>query len=253
MDVILVPGLWLDASSWDGVVPALERAGHTPHALTMPGVGEPASVAAHIGFDDWVATVVAEIDRCDAPAAVIGHAAGANAAWAAADARADHVAHVFFVDSVPPASGFGVSDFPARDGVVPFPGWEYFDGADIADLDDETRDAVNLGSVPMRVPTDAVELSNPARRDIPVTLLSGRQDEVSLRTELARWGPWEDELARIRNVEVVHLDTGHWPQLSEPSALADAIVRALDRGGSRESMSEVEGRVLPREYPWSLG
>ena len=28
MDVILIPGLWLNASSWDAVVPAIERAGH---------------------------------------------------------------------------------------------------------------------------------------------------------------------------------------------------------------------------------
>ncbi|WEG10244.1 alpha/beta fold hydrolase [Microbacterium horticulturae] len=245
MDVILVPGLWLDASSWDGVVPALERAGHTPHALTMPGVGEPVSAAAHVGFEDWVATVVAEIDKCDSLVAIVGHSGGGNVAWAAADARPEHVSQVIFVDSVPPASGFGISEFPALDGVVPFPGWDYFDGADIADLDDEMRDAVSLRSVPMRVPTDAVELSNPARRDIPVTLLSGRQDEIALRNELARWAPWEDELTGIRDVEVVHLDTGHWPQLSEPEALAVAIVRSLERARPDEAVSEVQGRILP--------
>jgi pimeloyl-ACP methyl ester carboxylesterase len=38
MDVILIPGFWLDGSSWDGVVPALEQAGHHAHALTLPGM-----------------------------------------------------------------------------------------------------------------------------------------------------------------------------------------------------------------------
>ena len=46
MDIILVPGLWLDASSWDPIAPVLESAGHTVHALTMPGVGAPASESA---------------------------------------------------------------------------------------------------------------------------------------------------------------------------------------------------------------
>ena len=63
MDVILVPGLWLDAASWNEVIPALERAGHTPHPLTMPGVGVPAASSADIGVADWVDAVVAEIDR----------------------------------------------------------------------------------------------------------------------------------------------------------------------------------------------
>ncbi len=28
MDIILIPGFWLDGSSWDKVAPAIERAGH---------------------------------------------------------------------------------------------------------------------------------------------------------------------------------------------------------------------------------
>ena len=35
MDIILVPGLWLDASTWDEVIPELERAGHVAHPLTL--------------------------------------------------------------------------------------------------------------------------------------------------------------------------------------------------------------------------
>jgi hypothetical protein len=38
MDIILIPGLWLDGSSWDDVVPALRWAGHQTHALTLPGM-----------------------------------------------------------------------------------------------------------------------------------------------------------------------------------------------------------------------
>ena len=241
MDVILVPGLWVDASSWDAVVPALERAGHTAHPLTMPGVGEPAGTSAHVRFDDWVSAVVAEIDRCTSPVALVGHSGGGNVVWAAADARAAHVVHVVFIDTVPPAAGFGISQFPMRDGVVPFPGWDFFDGADIEDLDDGTRRSVSLGSIPMRVPTDAVELTDPARYSIPVTLLSGRQDEASLRHELAHWGPWADEFNAIRDVEVVHLDTGHWPQLSRPEVLAAAIVTSLDRNGADAS----DGALIP--------
>jgi hypothetical protein len=38
MDIILVPGFWLDGSSWDEVVPALQQAGQRTHALTLPGM-----------------------------------------------------------------------------------------------------------------------------------------------------------------------------------------------------------------------
>ena len=52
MEVILVPGLWLTASSWDPVLPALREAGHTPVPLTLPGVGGTAAETADITMDD---------------------------------------------------------------------------------------------------------------------------------------------------------------------------------------------------------
>ena len=38
MDIILVPGFWLDASSWEEVTPPLVAAGHAVHLLTLPGL-----------------------------------------------------------------------------------------------------------------------------------------------------------------------------------------------------------------------
>lgn len=37
MDIVLVPGLWLDGSAWDDVVSALEGLDHRPVPLTLPG------------------------------------------------------------------------------------------------------------------------------------------------------------------------------------------------------------------------
>ena len=38
MDIILIPGFWLDASSWSDVIPILEEAGHRTHPVTLPGL-----------------------------------------------------------------------------------------------------------------------------------------------------------------------------------------------------------------------
>jgi len=38
MDIILIPGFWLDASSWDEGAPGLRQAGHRVQALTLPGM-----------------------------------------------------------------------------------------------------------------------------------------------------------------------------------------------------------------------
>ena len=229
MDVILVPGLWLDASSWHDILPALEAAGHTPHPITMPGTGMDAAGSADIGMADWVDAVVQRIDALAGPVALVGHSGGGNVVWGAAEARADRVARVVFVDTVPPPEGGQISEFEVVDGVIPFPGWDFFDAPDVADLDDATR-ARTAGltrSVPARVPTDPIRLGEGARHGVPVTLLMGAMDEAAFREAVAQWGPYSEEFAAIADSEVVRLGTGHWPQFSDPDGLSRALVAAL--------------------------
>lgn len=222
MDVILVPGLWLDASSWDAVTPALTEAGHRVHALTLP-------TDPHAGIEHWVDAVVAQADAATGPVVLVGHSGGGNVVWGAADARPERVSRVVFVDTMPPPPGAMISEFPVQDGVVPFPGWDFFDEPDIADLDDETRRRVGAAviDVPGSVPTDPIPLSDERRHDIPVTVLSGQLDEDGVREVLTQWGAFADEFARIRDVEVVTLGSGHWPQFSQPEAFAEKLRAAV--------------------------
>ncbi|MEV7633376.1 alpha/beta hydrolase [Microbacterium sp. NPDC089318] len=226
MDIILIPGLWLDASSWDDVTPVLIDAGHRVHPLTMPGVGDP---AAEIGIADWVAAVVAVIDELDEPVVLVGHSGGGNVVWGAADARPSRVARVIFVDTVPPAPDRGIGEFEAVGGVVPFPGWDHFPDDDVHDLDEatRTRTAGLMASIPARVPADPIALSDERRFTVPVTLLMGAYDREKLEAELAEWGPWGAEFSSIADATVVRLDSGHWPQFSMPQRLAAAIVDAV--------------------------
>ncbi len=229
MDVILIPGLWLDASSWDDVVPVLRAAGHLPHALTLPGLGAPADDSAQIGIADWVDAVTARIDQIDGPIALVGHSGGGNVAWGAADARPERVGRVVFVDTLPPHPGGRISEFPVVDGVVPFPGWDFFDDEDVHDLDESIRSATAplTRSVPARVPTDEIVLRDARRFDIPVTLLMGQLDDPTLRSLVTQWGPFGEEFLAIAQAEVVRLGSAHWPQFTQPRRLAEAIVTAV--------------------------
>lgn len=229
----MIPGLWLDASSWDDVLPPLRAAGLTPRPLTMPGVGATAAESADIGIADWVAATVAAIDAAEGPVVVVGHSGGGNVAWGAADARAGRIARVILVDTAVPHDGGMISEFAVVDGVVPFPGWDFFDDDDVADLDGATRErtALRTASVPARVPTDAIALRDRRRYDVPVTVLSGSLDDDRFRAFLAQWGPYAEEFEAIADTEIVRLSTGHWPQFSQPERLGAAIVSAVTRAG----------------------
>jgi len=230
MDIILIPGLWLDATSWNAVLPALTAAGHRVHPLTLPGVGESAEASADIGIADWVDAAVQKIDEIGADrVVVVGHSGGGNVAWGAADARPDRVARVIFVDTVPPAPGQGISEFEVADGVIPFPGWDYFPDRDVFDLDEEirARTAPLAHSVPLRVPTDALTLYSSARFRVPVTLLMGDMDRAAVEAELDQWGAYADEFRAIGSSDVVRIGSGHWPQFSVPERLGDLIAAAI--------------------------
>jgi pimeloyl-ACP methyl ester carboxylesterase len=229
MDIILIPGLWLDASSWDRVIPALEAAGHRTHPLTMPGVGEPAAHSAEIGIADWVDAVVAEIDRLDRPVVLVGHSGGGNVAWGAADARADRVRRVILVDTFPPTDGQTIWEFPIVDGVIPFPGWETFEEPEVADLDERTRAEVAdaAKSVPAKVPTDPLALHDERRLSVPVTMLSGTMTAAEIAEIIEKAPAWAADLAGAGDLEVVELHSGHWPQFSQPEAFGRALVAAV--------------------------
>ena len=228
MDIILVPGLWLDAASWEEVSPALAAEGHRVHPLTMPGLGASAADSHGIGIADWVRAVVERLDELNGPVVLVGHSGGGAVVWGAADARPERVARVVFVDSVPPAPGHAISEFDVIDGVVPFPGWDFFPDEDVADLTAEVRarTAPRALSVPARVPTDPITLSG-GRHSVPVTLLMGSMDREAVEAELSNWPPFKDEYDAIDDVTVVRIGSGHWPQFSMPARLSQLILDAV--------------------------
>ncbi len=221
MDIILIAGMWLDAHAWDGVVPEIERLGHRPVPVTLPGQGDGDTGAT---YDDQVAAVVAAVDAADGPPLVVGHSAACALAWAAADARPTAVAGVALIGGMPSADGetyFG--PFGPVDGVVAFPGWEPFAGPDSDDLTDEQRRAIQAGAiaVPAAITHGVVRLSDERRYDVPVTMVCPEFSPA----EAKEWIAAGDipELARTSSVEYVDLDSGHWPMYSRPAELARVL------------------------------
>lgn len=224
MDIVLIAGLWLDGSAWDDVVPGLEELGHRPRAVTLPGQGDGSASAT---LDDQVAAVVAAVDACEGPAVVVGHSAASTLAWLAADARPDKVATAVMIGGFPAADGARYFGFlEPVDGAVRFPGWEPFEGPDSADLDEATRSRIADAAIPVpeTVTRGVVRLRDERRYDVPVVLVC---PEFS-PTEAQGWIDDGDvpELAAARQVDLVDIDSGHWPMFSQPAELARLLAAA---------------------------
>jgi pimeloyl-ACP methyl ester carboxylesterase len=231
VDVIIIPGFWLNAASWDDIVPTLEAAGHRVRALTLPGLASRDDDRAGIGLADHVAAVVAAIDEADgAPVALVGHSGGGAIAHAAVDARPDRVARVVYVDAVPLGDGDTINDkLPVVNGEIPLPDWSVFGDEDLADLDDDLRERFRATAIPqpVGVATDRQTLSDPRRYDVPITVITCEFPAETMRDLMAKGHWYTDELAKVRDAQIVDLPTGHWPMFTKPAELGAAIAAAL--------------------------
>lgn len=226
MDIVLIAGLWLDGSAWADVAPTLERLGHRPVALTLPGQGDGSSAAS---LDDQVDAVVAAVDAADRPM-VVGHSAACSLAWLAADRRPDVVTKVALIGGFPSADGEPYADFfPTAGGAMPFPGWEPFEGPDSADLDQPAKDrmATTAIAVPEQVTKGVVRLTDERRFDVPVALVCPEFTPAQAKEWID--GGEVPELARASTLEYLDIESGHWPMFTKPQELAELLAASAER------------------------
>jgi pimeloyl-ACP methyl ester carboxylesterase len=232
MNVILIPGFWLDSSSWDAVAPVLEQAGHRIHPVTLPGMESRSADRAGITLQDHVDAVVALMDALvpDGKVVLVGHSGGGAVAHAAVDARPGSVARVVYVDSEPLGDGRCINDeLSVEDGEIALPDWSSFDEEELVGLSDELRAAFRERSVPTpaRVARDPLRLSDERRYDVPITVIACEYPSAMLREWVDQGHPDALELGRVRDVEYVDLPTGHWPQFTRPEDLGRAILASI--------------------------
>lgn len=226
MDIVLVAGLWLDGSAWDDVASTLEALGHRPVPLTLPGQGDGAESAT---LADQVAAVLAAVDQAAEKPMVVGHSAACTLAWLAADARPEKLAKVALIGGFPCADGDAYADFfETSDGLMPFPGWAPFEGPDSVDLDEETKRSIALSAIPVpeEVSKGRVRLLNERRYDVPVVLVCPEFNPAQAQ----QWIDAGDapELAKAKHLELVDIDSGHWPMISKPAELARLLAEAAE-------------------------
>ena len=231
--VILVPGFWLQADSWENVSPALVEAGHRVVALTLPGLESVETDRSGIGLAEHVAAVVAEIDRHDEPVVLVGHSGGGTVIHAAVDQRPDRVLRAVYVDSGPLPHGAATNaGMPSAGADLPLPPWDAFreDGSkDLDGLDDAALQQFRQRAVPhpASAASEEQQLSDDRRYDVPATIISCTFTREEIDTYTAAGEAYFAELPRLRDLSVVELPTGHWPQFSRPDDLGPAIAEAI--------------------------
>lgn len=228
MDILLIAGLWLDGSTvWRDVARDIEALGHRAVPVRLPGLGDGNTAAT---LDDQVAAVLAAVDGAAGRPMMVGHSAAASLAWIAADARPDKVAVVALVGGFPARNGDPYAElFPIKDGAMAFPGWAPFQGPDSSDLDDAAKQtfAASAIPVPAGVATGVVRLADERRYDVPVVMVCPEFTPAQAKAWVA--GGRLPELAKVKRLSYLDIDSGHWPMVSAPTELARLLATATEQ------------------------
>lgn len=243
MQIVMIPGFWLDGDSWGEVTHGLIAAGHTVHTPTLPGKRPGDTDLTGIGLRDHVDAVIAFVDALDGGdgvdddgpgrAVLVGHSGGGTIAWAVADARPSRIERVIFVDAIPMPAGTCINDeLPVEGDAVPLPDWSLFEPEDLIDLDDELRERFRAIAKPepVGVAHEPTRLDDDARFTVPVTIIACEFPAELIHQAIANEREWAGELAGMQHLEIIELPTGHWPQFTKPVELGRSILAAVGIG-----------------------
>ncbi|MEU3296908.1 alpha/beta hydrolase family protein [Streptomyces longwoodensis] len=212
---VLVPGGWHGAWSFEQVVPLLERAGHTVHALTLTGLrpeDDEATVAA-ANLDTHADDVLRLLDEARLTGVtLVGHSYGGMVISVAADRARGRVERLVHLDAYVPRDGDSC--------------W--------SSTTEAYRQAFLAGAASTGYSVLPPAGGDPRRRPHPLASfvqtarLTGAVDEVPLR-EFVYCSGWEDRTpftdlrSRLRadpRWRVSELPTGHNAMREDPDAVA---------------------------------
>ena len=105
---VLVPGGWKGSWAFEAVVPLLERAGHTVHALTLTGLrpDDDNATVATANLDTHADDVLRLLDRAHITSAtLVGHSYAGMVIAAAADRAGGRISRLVHLDAYVPRDG----------------------------------------------------------------------------------------------------------------------------------------------------
>ena len=233
---VLIHGAWHGGWVWDGVVKALQEAGHTAEAPTCPG-HNPGDDRSKITFQNYADAIVSVLKAQKQPVILTGHSSAGFMMQAAAPLAADKIERIIFhnafilpdntaqFDLVPPevAQGMTAAAGASPDNCVPVDEG-FVRNVLMADAPKEVQDGLvaKLTPQPLALFTTKVGTSAFSKLDLPKSVVFCK-DDISLPP-----GAFLGMAQALGEHKLVEIPGGHENLYVNPSAVAKAFLQALD-------------------------
>jgi pimeloyl-ACP methyl ester carboxylesterase len=234
---VLVHGAWHGGWCWGKVAERLRAAGHRVFTPTLTGLGDRAHlIASNVGLATFIEDVVATIDMEDlSDIVLVGHSFGSPVIAGVADARADRIRRLVFLDSFVVQSGQSPFDQLPRETVearraaaiktrglygealaMPPPAPSVFG---VTDAKDAAWVAKRLKPHPIKSYEDKLELKRPLGAGLPKTYIACTNPNYRPNAAARQWVQAQPDWTYFE------LATGHDAMILAPDALTEMLMR----------------------------
>lgn len=237
-NLLLIHGAWGGAWEFEETIAGLKRQGHQAYAVDLPGHGESNEPISEVTMAAYVQRVVEAADAIDGKIVLVGHSLGGAIITQVAERIPHKIERLVFVAAILPRNGQTSMELMSSDedgGLLPR--LVFSDDESYATVDDETVKAVLLNDVEepdrlaaflphfrMKQATEpfmaAAQVTDEAFGSVPKTYIRASRDKVlSPALQDRMISGWEIE-------QIITLESGHFPLMSIPERLVDALNQA---------------------------
>lgn len=227
---VLVHGAWMGGSGWDPVADQLREAGATVRTLDLPAHGGDATPAGAATLAGYVERVEAELPA--GPVILVGHSMAGVVLTQVAENRPDDIASLVYVAAYVPVNGQSLLDLAMQDHDTELPAHLQFHADGTVGIEpsafpalfcaDCTAPGIAALTAGYRaepgMPLGTPVATGAAYAGVRKTYFRTAQDRVvspALQTQMLAATPMSRE---------VTFETSHVPLLSQPEAVADALL-----------------------------
>lgn len=231
---VLIHGAWHGGWCWQGVIAALEQAGHTAEAPTLPG-HSPGDDRSQITFASYVDAIAQTLQGQTGPVVLVGHSSGGFLLQAAAPKAPEKIEKLIFLnafilpdgvaqfDLVPPeaAQGMTAAAQASPDNSVPVIE-DFVRHALMAGEPEAAQDALlsRLTPQPLALFTTKVSTAAFSQLTLPRAVVFC-QDDASLPP-----GAYLGMAQGLGEFDLVQIAGSHEALFTQPQAVARALIAA---------------------------